>query len=157
MLKLADLKGQPAELDLAVKRGETVEANILLGPLLADLLRVGFLIGKAYHPYPKRMRWAFEKLPFAATAVPLIDTIAAAPEWAERVQAVQALVARYTDIILDTGALASEVLEYLYPARDREAWSNPEWLQQIRAEEQKAQGAGYEAGDRWIWSLWDSV
>lgn len=47
--------------------------------------------------------------------------------------------------------------EHLYPARDREAWSNPEWLEQIRAEERKAQGAGYEAGDRWIWSLWDSV
>ena len=155
LLKLADVKGQPAELALAVQRGQSVEASILLGPLLADLLRVGFLIGKAYHPYPKRLRWAFEKLPFAATALPLIDTIAAAPEWAERVQAVQALVARYTDIILDTGALNSDVLEYLYPARDREAWSNPEWLEQVRAEEQQAQRAGHAPGDRWIWSLWD--
>ena len=155
LLKLADIKGQPAELRFAVKRGEAVEASILLGSLLADLLRAGFLIARTYHPYPKRLRWAFQQLPFAETTLPLIDTISVSPEWQERVHAVQALVECYTEIILDTGALASEVLEYLYPARDREAWSNPDWLQQVRAEERKARDAGCEAGERWLWSLWD--
>jgi len=155
LMKLAEIKGLPAELELAVKRGETVEASILLGSLLADLLRAGFLMAKVYHPYPKRLRWAFAKLFLAETTLPLIDTISASPEWQERLQAVQALVARYAEIILDTGALASEVLEYLYPARDRQAWSNPDWLRQVRAEERKARDAGCEAGDRWLWSLWD--
>lgn len=155
LLKLADIKGGPGELGLAVERGEPVEASILLGSLLADLLRAGFVTARAYHPYPKRLRWAFEKLPFAESTLPLIDAIASSPGWQERVHAVQALVACYTDVILDTGALAPEVLEHLYPARDHEAWSNPDWLQQIRAEERRAQDAGCEAGDRWLWSLWD--
>jgi len=157
ILKLADLKGAPGEFELAVKRRATVEASILLGSLLADLLRLGFLICRQYHPYPKRLRLAFERPPFPAEALPLIDSIAAAPQWPKRIRAVHTLLALYTEIITATGALEREVLEYLYPARDREAWSNPGWLEQIRGEEQKARQAGYEPGDRWIWSLWDSV
>ncbi|MGD0111427.1 MAG: DUF4037 domain-containing protein [Armatimonadota bacterium] len=154
---LARMKGMPAELDLAVRRHALVEAQILLGTLLGDLLKVGFLMCRQYHPYAKRLRWEYGRLPLPPDLPALIDVVAASADWREKVEAEHRALGRYTDIILEQRLLGPEVLEYLSPAHGYGAWSDPDWLSRVREQERAAKQAGYPAADRWVWSLWGEV
>jgi hypothetical protein len=46
------------------------------------------------------------------------------------------------------------MLEDLFAAKDGKAWNNPGWHDAARRQQKKAQDAGYDPLDGWIWGWW---
>ena len=135
-----------------------MEAAIILGCVLEDLVRLGFVIHRRYYPWRKHWRWAFEKLPEPAPSVlEHVDTMLDSPGWDEKLAAAYRARDVYVGYIGDQGLLPAEVLEDFGWAIMCEAWSNPNWRDRITMCEQMALEAGYGADDGWMWSLWDWV
>jgi len=150
-LVFADL----GELVSSVKRQRALQAQIIFGCVMEDLLHVGFLLNRKYYPWRKHLRWAFEKLPvLASSALPHLDAVDSLRDWDGKLASVEAVRDIYADYMRDKGILSPEVLDDLEWAIRLEAWSNPRWRDRILALQQKAVAAGDKPGDRWVWSLW---
>ena len=154
ILKLASLKGEPWDFEKAVKRGKTVEAQTVLGPLLQALLEIGFIIDRSYYPWRKHLWRAFGQLPIAQTISPPLKTVATSAAWDERVSALNEVVVLYTDAIIKRGLLTSEMLEFLPHAKGDSAWSNADWLAEYEKYGALAREAGFDEQDGWVWGLW---
>lgn len=154
ILKLAAIKGEPWDFEKAVKRGKTVEAQMILGPLLEALLHVGFIIERSYFPWRKHLWPAFSELPLAQAVAPLLGTAATSPDWHARVHAVNDVLIVYTDTIIECGILTSEMLEFLPFAKNGSAWSNTDWLAEYQKYGPIAREAGFDEQDGWVWGLW---
>ena len=154
ILKLANLKGEPWDFEKAVKRGKTVEAQTILGPLLQALLEVGFIIERSYFPWRKHLLQAFHELPVAQAIALLLETAATSAAWDARVDAVNEVIMLYTDAIIERGLLTSEMLEFLPYAKNGSAWSNRDWLAEYQKYGPVAREAGFDDQDGWVWGLW---
>jgi hypothetical protein len=154
ILRLADLKGEPWDFEKAVRRDKIVEAQMVLGPLLQALLQIGFIIERSYFPWRKHLWAAFRQLPLAEEVGHQLDTAATSPAWDARVDALNQIVARYTDAIIERGHLTSEMLEHLPQAKGEEAWSESDWLAEYRKYGALAREAGFDEQDGWVWGLW---
>lgn len=153
--ELAALKGEPWDLEKAAVRGRSLEAAMILGPLLMGLLHAGFLIHRQYYPYRKYLYPFFRKLPGATTeAVPDFEVVASSADWSVKASAIQRITRTLTQEALKTGALTAGMLEYLFDARSGKAWLNPGWRNASEARREKAKEAGYDPLDGWIWGWW---
>ena len=149
------------ELDMAVRRDRRTEAHILLGEVLRDLLHIGFLMNGRYYPWRTRLRWAFDRLPDSATnVIPYLDAAVTAPDWQEKLRAVNQAIASYKEhiarerIIPQIDIMSSDLSEELVWAERLKAWEDPKWRDWIKRCTKKAAKAGYPARDFWVWSLW---
>jgi hypothetical protein len=141
-----------------VSRQKTLEAHIILGCILEDLVHIGFLINRNYYPWRKHWRWAFEKLPILTpTVLPHIDLAISSPDWDQKLASIEAVRDIYTEYIREKGLLTPEILADLGWAIGTEAWANPNWRDRKTKCKQKAQEAGYDTDDWWVWSLWNWV
>jgi hypothetical protein len=145
----------------AVKRHHTLEGHVLLGCVLQDLLRIGFILNKRYYPWRTYLRWAFEKLPLVApAALAHLDTATSSPDWEDRLAAVDAVRDLYCehiqrhDLLPGINMSTPRLIEELTWAQRLEAWSNPNWRERIGRYRARAIAAGREPGDFWVWSLW---
>lgn len=150
-----------AELDLAVRRDRGTEAHILLGEVLRDLLHIGFLMNRRYYPWRTHLRWAFDRLPASATSIiPCLDAAVTAPDWQEKLRAVNQAIATYKEniareqIIPQIDIMSSDLSEELVWAERLKAWENPNWRDWIERCTERAAKAGHPARDFWVWSLW---
>ncbi len=153
--ELAALKGEPWDLERAALRGRTLEAEMILGPMLARLFHVAFLIGREYYPWRKHLLPYFRKLPGATQdLLPEFEAVGLDGDWASKVAAIARILRILSERILETGALTAEMLEYLLDARGDKAWVNPDWRRASDAGRGKAKAAGYDWLDGWIWNWW---
>lgn len=151
----------PTELRQAARRRHAVEGHIVLGCVLHDLMRIGFILNRTYYPWRTHLRWAFERLPFAASeALPYLDTATSSPVWEERLAAVDAVrdlycehIQRY-DLLPGIDMSTSSLIDEFTWAQRLEAWSNPDWRERVTKWQAMARGAGCDAADFWVWSLW---
>jgi len=150
-----------SELRQAARRRHGVEGHILLGCVLHDLMRIGFILNRAYYPWRTHLRSAFQKLPPIAPAVlPCLDTATSSPDWDERLAAVEAVRNLYCehiqrhDLLPGIDVSAPSLVEELTWAQRLEAWSNPNWRDRITKCQAMATQAGCSADDFWVWSLW---
>ncbi len=60
--ELVELKGEPWDLEKAIRRGRPLEAQMILGTMLPALLRVAFLINRRYYPWRKYLFAFFKEL-----------------------------------------------------------------------------------------------
>lgn len=155
ILKLTDLKGEPWDFEKAVKRGKPVEAVTILGPLLQALIEISFGIERSYYPWRKHLWQAFAALPMAQHAGPLLAEAATSTSWDARADAVNEVIALYTDAIVQRGLLTSQMLEFLPYAKNGEAWSNAGWLAEYLKYGPIAREAGFDEQDGWVWGLWN--
>lgn len=140
-----------------VSRQRWLEATVILGCVVEGLLRVGFLVNRAYYPWRKHYVWAFKQLPRVADEVlPLVQRICSETDWSDRLAAIDDAVKVYRRVIED-GALLPEVHIYadnlcdeLNWARDQRAWKNPGWRTKMVDAQAKATEKGY---DPRIWAL----
>ena len=139
-------------------RRKVIEASIILGSILEDLLHLGFFINRRYYPWRKHLRWAFEKLPVLAPKILRnVDVIASSRRWKEKLASIEAVRDVCLKYIREKHVLPPEVLDDLVWADRFEAWSNPNWRDRIARGEQKAKEAGYDSSYGWIWHLWDWI
>ena len=156
----------------AVVEGRGIEGGVMLGALIPDALRLGFLVHRRYYPGHPHLRWAFEQLPApAGTVLPHLDAAAAAADPAERLAALRTVRDLYVAHVADSGLLPTlnikspsmglgnlgaweELHQELLWAHRCKAWSNPKWRDWIvRCQEQAREDGRPEHW--WIWSLWD--
>jgi len=154
------------ELEMAVIRDQILEANIILGPVLEDLLHIGFIINRRYYPWRKHLKWAFEKLPaIASDVLSDMDKIisSSSSDWHEKVESIKAIINYYKEYIAENNLLPEiDILttdtDYEFTWAERcEAWSDPNWRDWVVRCKQKAKEAGYNESNFWIWSLWRHV
>lgn len=81
--------------------GDELGARLVAGRQVRELMRVVFLLARAYPPYAKWFGSAFRRLPAAATLGPHFDDVLGAPDWRSRERA---LIAAYAAV----GALQNE-------------------------------------------------
>jgi hypothetical protein len=145
------------ELRQTVTRTRILEANIVLGRVLEDLLHLGFIINRRYYPWTTHLRWAFETLPEPAPAIlKQLDVVASSPNWNERLAAAELVRGIYGSCIEERRILASEILDNLLWAERLEAWSRPDWAEDLARCRDAAKKAGVDPAHGWIWSLWGS-
>jgi len=155
ILKLRELDDDFVEYQQVVRRGRMLEAQIILGSVLEDLLHLAFIINKKYYPCRTHLQWAFAKLPATASRVaPDIEVVISSPDWNKKLVSIKAIKDIYIEYIKEKKILSPEILEDLLWAERCKAWSNPHWCDRITKCEQKAKEAGYDSSDSWIWSLW---
>ncbi|MDQ1328222.1 MAG: hypothetical protein QG641_1507 [Candidatus Poribacteria bacterium] len=155
---LSRLRDDFDECQSAVKREQMIEAHIILGCVLEDLLHIGFIINRKYYPWRKHLRWAFEKLYMVASKVlHNMDIIISSSSWGTKFASIEVVGDIYKNYIRENNILSSEIIENLLWAERCAAWSNPNWRDRITKCEQKAKEAGYDPGDAWVWSLWDWI
>lgn len=147
-----------SDLETTVRRRKTLEAAVILGCVLEDLVRLGFFIHRQYYPWRTHWRWTFEKLPAPATSVPeQIDTMLSSAQWEEKLAAGYHARDLCVDTITGRGLLPPDILEDFGWAIMCKAWSDPNWRDRITRCEQMATEAGYGPHDGWVWSLWGWV
>jgi len=147
-----------SEFETTVRRNKTLEATIILGRVLEDLVRLGFFIRRRYYPWRKHWRWAFDRLPEPVSSVlEQIDTMLSAPGLEEKLAAAYRARDLYVDHIANFGLLPPDILADFGWAIMSKAWSDPHWRDRITRCEQMAAGAGYGTDDGWVWSLWGWV
>ena len=151
---LAGFKGVPLELEQVAFRGLAAECAIVLGPLLLELMQLGFLIERRYYPYRKHISYAVRELAFADDLMPFIEQATTGDDWVARAEAVEGLVRRLTAGMLECGPTSADVLVDLFGARGGEAWRNPDWRAKGERLGRLAREAGRDARDGWIWGLW---
>jgi hypothetical protein len=170
-LVFADL----GELELAVRRGRLIEANLVATCAIERLFHIGFLINKTYYPWRTHLRWSFEKLAKVAREVlPDLDAAVASAQLADKLSRINAVKDRYIEYIqkerllptLDLGEpgrsfdpeLGWNLSEELLWGADRtEAWVNANWRDWIVACVNKAKEDGHCPRDYWVYSLWNKV
>lgn len=153
--ELAELKGEPWDLEKAVRRGKFVEAQMILGAMLPALLRVAFLINRQYYPWRKYLFSYFKDLPTGPTELLAeFETIRSGSSMERKSAAVNRILNVLTEKILSAGILSAGVLEYLFDARSGRAWENPAWRRGPDLYRKKAKDAGCDWLDGWIWHWW---
>ena len=50
--------------------------------------------------------------------------------------------------------LTADMLTFLPHAKALEAWDNPDWMDRLEARGRKAEAAGYDWLDGWVWDRW---
>jgi hypothetical protein len=152
------------ELTVSVKRGRMAESQILLGCVIEDLLRLGFIVNRRYYPWRKHLLWAFARLPAPAPDVlPQLDVIAHSLEWDRKLAAIEAAKEKYLAHVTEKGLLpevdfrAPGLEEELVWAERLQAWSNPDWRDWITRCKQRAKEEGHDSRDFWVFSLWGRV
>lgn len=152
---LVDLIGEPKELEKAVRRDRPLEAQIIMGEMLPRLFRIVFLINRRYYPWRRCFFRLFKELPVGPKElVPEFDVIGSDADWHEKSQAVHRIVRILSKLILDSGMLTAHTLTFLPHARALEAWDNPHWMDRLEAHGRKAEEAGYDWLDGWVWDRW---
>ena len=138
-----------------VNRNRRREERIVNGRLVEDILRLGFLVSKQYYPWSTHLRWALsELLEPAAHIFSLLDVVSGTGPPGDRLSAAQEARENYAAAIVEQGLLTDEILKDLVWAERLEAWSNENWRDWIVNCQHKAEAAGHQAKDFWIWSLW---
>ena len=138
-----------------IRRDRRMEAAIFNGRLVQDILHLGFLIGRQYYPWATHLHWAFSKLPAPASEVSShLETLSGSAGHDEKLSAVQKAREIYSSTILTRGLLSAEILDNLVWAERLKAWSKENWRDWIENCQKKAEAAGHQAKDFWIWSLW---
>ena len=132
-----------------------MEATIINGRLVQDILHLGFLISKQYYPWPTHLHWAFLQLPAPVSEVlPHLETLSGSAGHDEKLSAVRKAREVYVSMILARGLLSAEILGDLVWAERLEAWSKENWRDWVEDCQKKARAAGHQTKDFWIWSLW---
>ena len=153
--ELAEFKGEPWDLQKAVRRGRTLETQMILGTVLAALFRVTYLINKRYYPWRKYLFPLFGELPFGPPEIQAeFENIASGGDWHRKSASVDRILRVLTEQILKNGMLSADVLEYLFPAKNGRAWENPNWRDEYDRKGRMAREAGYDSRDGWIWGFW---
>ncbi|WP_154793703.1 DUF4037 domain-containing protein [Occultella kanbiaonis] len=93
-------------------RGDETGAAVITARLVDVAMHLGFLLDRAWPPYPKWRGSRFAALPHAAEVGPALARAVTAPVWREReaalVEALEALSARQRDLGLPTPDVAIE-------------------------------------------------
>lgn len=153
--ELAGLKGEPWDLEKAVRRGRWLEAEMILGSMLPTLLRLTFLINQRYYPWRKYLFAYLKDLPVIPSGLPdAFNVISSSGRWDDKVAAVNSILRVLTEMMLDSGMVSTDMLEYLLDAKGAEAWQNPNWREASDRRRRWAQEAGYDWLDGWIWGYW---
>ena len=153
--ELAELKGEPWDLEKSVRCGRLLEAQMILGTMLPALLRVAFLVNRQYYPWRKYLYPSFQELPIGpAELLDEFETVRSDEDWNSRSAAVNRIVRILTEQILDSGLLSSDMLEYLFDAKSSKAWEHPNWREASDLCRTMAKEAGYDWLDGWIWGRW---
>ena len=156
----------------ALVEGRGIEANIMLGDIITDALRLGFLVHRRYYPEHPHLRWAFKQLPSPADAVlEHTDAAASSGDPSDRMAALTAARDIYIAYVAesdllptielkspkagfgDLGAWGELHQELLWAGRCN-AWSNPQWRDWVTRCQKQADEDGHPE-HWWIWSLWD--
>jgi len=140
-----------------VARERWPEATVILGGVTEGVLRVGFLVNRAYHPWRKHYMWAFEQLSTVADEIlPLVQRICHQADWSARLSAIDEALAVYSRAI-EKGAVlpgvnmyAGHLCDELGWACDHRAWENPGWRTKMVEAQAKAIEKGY---DPRLWRL----
>ena len=152
---LVDLIGEPKELENAVRRNRPLEAQIIMGEMLPRLFRVVFLINRRYYPWRHCLLRLFKELPVGPKELlGEFESIGSKKDWHEKSAAVNRVVRILTGLILDSGMLTADMLTFLPHAKALEAWDNPDWMDRLEAGGRKAEAAGYDWLDGWVWDRW---
>ena len=153
--KLKKLDDNITEYRQVIRRGRIMEATIINGRLVQDILHIGFLIVRQYWPWPTHLHWAFSKLPSPAPELlPYLETLSGSANHDEKLSSVLKAREICVSTILDLGELSTEILDDLVWAERLEAWSKENWHDWVEDCQKKAKAAGHKAKDFWIWSLW---
>jgi hypothetical protein len=153
--ELAALKGEPWDLEKAAVRRRTLEAEMILGPMLSGLFHIGFLVSRQYYPWRKYLLPYFRGLPGAIRdAVPAFEVVGSDADWPSKSAAIARIMRIFTEQLLETRILTADMLEYLLDAKGGKAWANPDWRSASDAGRIKAEAAGYDRLDGWIWNWW---
>lgn len=137
------------------RRNRMIEESIILGCLQQNLIHIGFFINKQYHPWSTHLSWAFAELPSPAPEVlSYIEAISRSEDVNEKLSAVQEAREIYFSSLINRGLLSGEILSDLLWAERLEGWSKDNWRDWITACQEKADAAGDDRRDFWIWSLW---
>jgi len=138
-----------------IRRGRRTEATIINGRLAQDILHLGFLICRQYRPWPTHLHWAFSQLPAPAPeASPYLTALSESRDYDAKLSAAQKARELYASAIIEQGLLSAAILNDLVWAERLEAWSKENWRDWVTDCQRKAQAAGHQAKDFWIWSLW---
>ena len=155
ILGMKKLDNDIVEYRQVVRRDRRSEETIINGRLLEDILHLGFLVSRLYYPWSTHLHWAFSKLSApAADVLPHLETLSGLGTPSEKLSVVQKVRETYASAILEQGLLSAEILNDLVWAERLEAWSKKNWRDWIDKCQKRAEAAGYEAKDFWIWSLW---
>ena len=155
ILELVDLKGEPWDLEKAVRRGRPLEAEMILGTMLPALLRVAFLVNRRYYPWRKYLFPFFKDLPVGpAELLDEFEVLQSVGNWDRKLRTVSRIMGILTEKILGSRLVSSDMLEYLLEAKYGKAWENPNWEEKLELRREKAQEAGYDRMDGWIWGWW---
>ncbi|MHC4715920.1 MAG: hypothetical protein ACYS5V_03055 [Planctomycetota bacterium] len=127
----------------------------LLGTHLPDLLRVAFLSNRQCYPFRKYLLPFLQELPGVPPGLlDEFEVIRSSQDWQRKSEAVSNIVRILTEQILADGRLTSEMLEYLFEAKGGRAWENPDWWREPERNRARANAAGYDELDGWIWGWW---
>jgi hypothetical protein len=153
--ELLSLKGETWDLEKAVRRSRPLEAQMILGTMLPALLHVAFLVNRQYYPWRKYLLPYLTELPGAgAEVLAEFTALGSGEHWEAKLAAANSIVRILTRQILDSGMLTADMLEYLFDARNGQAWANPHWRELPDHRRSKAKEAGYDWLDGWIWGWW---
>ena len=154
--ELEDLLGEPEALEKAVRRGRPQEAQMILGHIVPGLFRVAFLVNRRYYPWRRCMLRLLKELPAGpAELLGDFEALGSAADWNEKCEAVNRIVRVLTKEILDSGMLTPDMLMFLLDAKRERAWESPDWMEKRRAGGRRAEEAGCDWLDGWIWSRWE--
>lgn len=143
--ELAELKGEPWDLEKAIRRGRPLEAQMILGTMLPALFRVASLINRRYYPWRKYLFSFFRELPVGpAELLDEFKAVRSDEDWHRKSAAVNRILRILTEQILDSGMLSVDMLEYLFDAKSGKAWENPNWREESDLDRRRAKAAGYD-------------
>ncbi|MEW6756031.1 MAG: DUF4037 domain-containing protein [Candidatus Latescibacterota bacterium] len=155
MDELAGVLGEPHDLEKAVRRARPLEAQMILGALLPRLLRIVFLLNRRYYPWRRRLFDHFHQLPVGPPELlPDLLILQAEGDCSARAAAVARIAQRLGELVLESGMLTPEMLEHLQAARAARAWERPHWREELDRNARRAEAAGYDRLDGWVWQRW---
>lgn len=124
--ELAGLKGEPWDLEKAVRRGRWLEAEMILGSMLPTLLRLTFLINQRYYPWRNYLFAYLKDLPvIPSSLLDAFSVISSNVSWDDRVAAVNHILRILTEMMLDNGMVSADMLDNLLDAKGAQACRTP--------------------------------
>jgi hypothetical protein len=165
--KLHDfLSGGVREIEISVWRKQYEAAYIQFGNALQALYELGFLICHQYYPYPKHLRWAFDKLPASVSRLNEdFRKLSVSEDWQERLEIMESVYNGYKDFMVVEN-VASEldfsqidlhdmyIHNYMTQAVFFKAWDNPCWIDEVNILRKKAVNLGYGPEEFWAVNWW---
>ena len=143
-------------------RKHYMDACIPFGDAVQALYEIGFALCRQYYPYRKHLSWAFGRLPAPASELkPSFDLLAAAMDWQERLDIMEAMFNVYRDSIVSGSILPELDFDRVdlaeMPLHDNEFYiadkllDNPNWRVEQEALYEKTRKMGLEPeAARWV-------